>query len=130
MLRYHLAALTLKALSSNDVTRRFYREVLGNGLGARRRRRAGLDPWQVEKAQLLLDLVARHGGLRDGMRVLDLGTGWVHFYALMVRLAFDVRVTMVDVWDNRQFDACQHVFAQLAADLDRRFPLPPARREA
>jgi cyclopropane fatty-acyl-phospholipid synthase-like methyltransferase len=129
MLRYHLAAAALRSLSSSALTRRFYRDVLGNRMGARRRLQQGLEPAYVVKAGQFLDLARRHGGVRDGMRLLELGTGWMHFYAIFIRLFHDVSVTLVDVWDNRQLEALQHVFRQLDAQLDTSFELSPAERE-
>jgi cyclopropane fatty-acyl-phospholipid synthase-like methyltransferase len=117
MVRYHLAALTLKALSSTGPTRRLYRGVLGNVIGARRRAH-GLDPVYFEKAKLLIRLAREHGGLRDGMRLLELGTGWMHFYAIVLRLLYDVRITLVDVWDNRQLEALRNMLRALDRGLE------------
>ncbi len=118
MVKYHLASLALKALSLNGWTRTFYRDVLGNRFGARRRSRAGLDPYYLGKARRFLERAREHRAIDDGMHLLELGTGWMHFYALFIRLLYDVRVTLVDVWDNRQLDAFQRVSRDLDAAFD------------
>jgi len=129
MLRYQLAAAALKALSASSWSRTFYREVIGNRFGARRRLRAGLNPGYVRKAALLLDTCRRHAVLRDGMRFLEVGTGWMHFYAIVVRLVSEARGTLVDVTDNRQLDALKAFVRELDATLERALTLRPEELE-
>ncbi len=121
MVRYVLAAAALKAFSMNRFTRRLYR-ALGNRFGQRRRRRAGIDCY-VERAKSLDELCVRRRAIRDGGRVLEIGTGWVHWYSLYLRVFHRVTMTMVDVWDNRQLAAMKALFADLkehpAAGLDQ-----------
>jgi cyclopropane fatty-acyl-phospholipid synthase-like methyltransferase len=126
MLRYHLAALALKSLSTTSLTRRFYRDVLGNHFGEQRRMRVGLESYPLEKARRFLELCQEFGTVRDGMRLLELGTGWMHFYAVFIRLFYDVRVTLVDVWDNRQFAAFRRAFRKLDEVLDDALAVTPA----
>ena len=57
--------------------------------------------------------IEAHGGIRDGLRLLELGTGWVHWEALFTRLFYDVRVVLFDVWDNRQFPGFLHYASEL-----------------
>ncbi len=128
MVRYYLAAAALKSLSANTWTRRFYRDVVGNRLGARQRLQRGLGDHHIRRAQELVELSRRHGMLRDGLRMLELGSGWMHFYAIVMRMWVDVRVTLVDVWDNRQFDALQSVFAEFERRLDEVFAFTPEQR--
>lgn len=45
--------------------------------------------------------------------MLEVGTGWVHWESLVVRLFYDVSVDMTDVWDNRLFSAFQVYARQL-----------------
>lgn len=60
--------------------------------------------------------IEQHGGIRDGMTVLELGTGWVHWEALFLRIFYEVEAVLFDVWDNRQFKGfLTHVNALKAA---------------
>ena len=54
----------------------------------------------------------------------ELGTGWIHFYSLYLRLFFDFRGTLYDVWDNRQLHALKRIFSQLGAMQARRRRAP------
>ena len=123
MLRYTIAAIALKAFSSTEASRRLYRRV-GNRIGRGRR---NPDDYAVYSAARKLDFIARNGAIADGMHVLELGTGWVHFDALFTRLFYDVRVTMFDVWDCRLWAN----FCGLLDALEREIPqidvLPAAR---
>lgn len=121
MLRYYLAAAGLKAFSANSATKRMYRKV-GNHLGARRRSteiRAGY----IKRAEANLRFIESHGGIADGMHVLELGTGWVHWESLFTRAFYDVKCTLFDVWDNRQFAGFQnyalHLIQRIRVEVDR-----------
>ncbi|MFY7744445.1 MAG: hypothetical protein ACOVQY_03415 [Erythrobacter sp.] len=39
----------------------------------------------MTRADQNLAFIEQHGGIRDGMKVLELGTGWVHWEALFLR---------------------------------------------
>lgn len=50
------------------------------------------------------------------MKVLELGTGWVHWEGLFLRAFYEVEAVLFDVWDNRQFQGfLTHVHAMRAA---------------
>ncbi|HWM44759.1 MAG TPA: methyltransferase domain-containing protein [Burkholderiales bacterium] len=127
MIRYGMAALAFKTFSLNDATKQAYR-WLGNRFGAKRRQNADLDVY-VRRGNLLVELYRKHAAPRPADRVLELGTGWMHWYAVYLRLFFDVRITTLDVWDNRQFAAFKSCFSRLRARMDRE-PVPPACRAA
>lgn len=116
MLRYVLAAAALKAFSLNAATRHAYRQI-GNVIGARRRSKI-LRAGYIERADGNLRFAEKHGAIADGMRVLELGTGWVHWESLFTRLFYDVETVLFDVWDNRQFEG----FHNYAAILRERLP--------
>ena len=115
MIRYGLAALALKAFSLNGTTRKIYRSVT-NVLGQRSRHRRSLGPY-LERGALFLDLCRKYRAIDHGGAAFELGTGWLHFYSLYLRLFYDVRITMLDVWDNRQLAALKSSFARLRAHL-------------
>jgi SAM-dependent methyltransferase len=114
MLTYRAAALALKAFSLNETTKTVYRKI-GNLVGGKRR--AGrVRSHYLSRADQNLAFIEQHGGIRDGMRVLELGTGWVHWEALFLRAFYEVEATLFDVWDNRQFGGfLTHVNALRAA---------------
>lgn len=114
MLTYRATAFALKAFSINGVTKSAYR-VIGNMVGGKRRA-SGVQSHYLERADQNLAYIEQHGGISDGMRVLELGTGWVHWEALFLRAFYDVEAIVFDVWDNRQFDGfLTHVNALKAA---------------
>ena len=104
MLRYSLAALALKTFSLNSATKSLYRS-LGNKIGGKRRQQGQVDfDAYVKRGNLLVDLYRKFEDLKPTDRLLELGTGWMHWYAVYLRLAIACRITTLDVWDNRQFD--------------------------
>ena len=115
MLTYRLTAAALKAFSFNDATKMAYRQ-LGNAIAGRRRAR-GIRLGYVERADANLAFIEQHNAIADGMKLIELGTGWVHWEALFTRLFYDVEITLFDVWDNRQFGAFQTYLAALQAAL-------------
>jgi hypothetical protein len=101
MLTYRATAMALKAFSLNPATKAAYRQI-GNVVGGRRRA-GGVQPHYLARADQNLAYIEQHGAIRDGMKVLELGTGWVHWEALFLRAFYEVEATVFDVWDNRQF---------------------------
>jgi len=69
----------------------------------------------VERGDLLIDLCNKYGIVKPGDTVLEIGTGWIHWYSMYMRLHHDLRITMFDIWDNRQFHALKAAFAKLEA---------------
>ena len=131
MLKYNVAAIGLKLFSTNDMTRKAYRSI-GNQLGARRRGKA-VQSHYFKRADDNLRRIEAVGGIADGMQLVELGTGWMHWEALFTRLFYDVKVILFDVWDNRQFPGFLHYAGQLRARLStevKRDPAAIARAEA
>lgn len=114
--RYSAAAASLRAFGLTPQTRRLYR-LLGNRCGQARHGDLSAEEvlrgvwlWKAaEKAAIPLDASAR---------VLELGTGWTHFYGLFLRLLFPVQLVLFDVQDCRQFEALRSRFRRLASVLD------------
>ena len=117
MLKYRMAAAALKLFSLNAATRRSYR-MLGNVVGGRGRARA-VKPWYLARADANLAFAERHGAIADGMQVMELGTGWVHWESLFTRAFYEVEAVLFDVWDNRQFEAFRFHAAELRRHLPR-----------
>jgi predicted SAM-dependent methyltransferase len=117
-----MMATALKMFSLTPQTRRAYR-LLGNTLGQKNRIRIGLEPQYIERVHHLLKVCATYGIPQPGDRLLEIGTGWVHWEATLLALFYDVQVTLFDVWDNRNFASYQHYCHQLDVMLDHDIPL-------
>jgi hypothetical protein len=117
MIRYLAAAVALKAFSLNRLTRSVYRS-LGNRFGQKRRRRQSIDKY-IERGDLLVALARKYGVLKDGAALVELGTGWIHWFGLYLALHAEgkVSIELYDVWDNRQLDALKAAFGGLAQRL-------------
>lgn len=124
MLKYALAATALRLFSVNDFSRGAYRR-LGNIAGGKRRQRA-INPSYITRADGNLAYIEKFGAIADGMSVMELGTGWVHWEALFTRLFYDVEITLYDVWDNRQFDGFRNYARSLREQLADQVERPPA----
>lgn len=121
MIKYQLAAVALKVFSLNTATRKAYR-WLGNRVGGHARSKS-IKASYLQRAHENLRFIEDHGAIRDGMQLVELGTGWVHWESLFTRMFYDVKVILFDVWDNRQFGGFIHHAQQLrdrmAAEIDR-----------
>ena len=118
MFKYVMTAAALKAFSCTRSTRRLYR-MLGNSVGARKRVTGRMPPNYFPRMERMLAMYDRHGLLKNGGRLLELGTGWFHWEAMTTRLFYDIDAVLFDVWDNRQFGALKNFFGQLDGMLDR-----------
>jgi SAM-dependent methyltransferase len=87
------------------------------------------------RVKRMLDLVKRYQIVRNGDRIIELGTGWLHWEALTLRLFYDIEAILYDVWDNRQLGGLKNYLKQLSellkqedfrltsAELSRALPL-------
>lgn len=128
MLRYAAASAASKAFSLNATTRRAYR-VLGNIALDRIRTAGGIPQPYLDRAARLIEVCDRRRILAPGDHVLELGTGWVHWEATILRLFHDVDVTLFDVCDNRLLTTYRSWMEQLGAHLETGFDISPERRE-
>ncbi|MFC5061609.1 glycosyltransferase [Actinomycetospora atypica] len=129
MLKYGAVVAASKAFSMSPATQRAYR-ALGNVALERLRTSRSVDERYVERARALLAQVDRFDALQPGDEVLELGTGWLHWESTVLRLFHDVRITMVDVVDNRLFGTYQTWLAQLGRHLAADDTLSASRRAA
>ncbi len=122
VVRYVLTALALKVFSANGTTKALYRKI-GNTLGQQRRKNPKL-PSRLRKGNRMISLCDKYSAVKLGDTLFELGTGWIHWYAVYLRLHYDVSITMFDVWDNRQFEAFRLCFSRLRASVkaDRGYP--------
>lgn len=128
MIKYVLTGIALKAFSCCSPARGLYRKI-GNTLGQKKRRNQDISTY-IERSDVLVALLEKHGVLKDGAAMLELGTGWMHWFSLYARLHADISVDLFDVWDNRQFGALKSAFSKLEEkwrDSDNRRPEVAAR---
>jgi hypothetical protein len=87
MIKYIACAVALKAFSCGAPMRRLYR-LLGNHFGNRQRAFGLMPNYYVERVGRMLELARTHAIVKDGGRVLELGTGWLHWEAMTLCLFF------------------------------------------
>lgn len=126
MLRYAMTTAALKTFSLSPQTKHAYR-LLGNRFGQSRRMHTAMSEKAIERAQRIIAVTDRYQVIHPGDRLLEIGTGWVHWESLILALFNDVRVTLLDVWDNRQLGAFKRYVGELGAVIPERFNLDPAR---
>jgi predicted SAM-dependent methyltransferase len=124
MLRYLMTAGALKVFSATPQTKSLYR-YLGNRYGARRRVNAGLPKHYIHRPRYLIERVRTHHAIQPGDRLLELGTGWMPWESTILRLLYDVEITLFDTWDNRQFSAMHQYFKEFGPLIDDVIPLDP-----
>lgn len=117
MVKYVLAATALKLFSINGATQAAYRKM-SNVVGQRMRKDQNLNAY-VERGDLLVSLCRKYGVMQDANCVLDLGTGWMHWYGIYTRLHAALHVDCFDIWDNRQFRALTDAFANLRVQWEK-----------
>jgi SAM-dependent methyltransferase len=124
MVKYWTIALLLKGFSCASPVRGLYRQ-LGNRVGGRRRETGVMPDYYIDRLKRMLRLAKEHGIVRDGDRILELGTGWLHWEALTLRLFYDIEAVLYDVWDNRQLGGLKNYVQQLSTRLNTDFALSP-----
>jgi SAM-dependent methyltransferase len=104
-MRYMLAAAALKLASENKHTRSVYEWLSSTRNGPRKA--------FIDQGQWILDRLPS-----TPARILDLGTGWAHAYALYPALTRDDEIYCFDVRDCRRFESfkgtIENVHRQLA----------------
>src|SRR5438552_83193 len=128
MIKYTLTAAALKMFSLSPQTKRVYR-FLGNTAGQRARIHLGLEQHYVDRVRRILELCEKHHAVRDGDKLLEIGTGWVHWESTIIRLFYDVEITLFDEWDNRNLDAYKHYCRKLEEIIDEELDLQLPRRQ-
>ncbi|MFP4015252.1 MAG: methyltransferase domain-containing protein [Chitinispirillaceae bacterium] len=116
MIKYYLTGSVLKLFSCCAASRAIYR-CIGNAVGARKRKKGRIPQYYINRVKQLLEDNRKFGFLRDGAKVLELGTGWLHWEAIAARLFYDIEATLFDVWDNRQLSGMKHYVSQLQMHL-------------
>jgi 2-polyprenyl-3-methyl-5-hydroxy-6-metoxy-1,4-benzoquinol methylase len=118
MVKYFLTASILKAFSATPGTRALYRRI-GNVVGARGRAHGTMPPYYAAGVRRMLELTDKHSLFKDGQRILEVGTGWMHWEALTMALFYDIEAVLFDVWDNRQMIALKNYISQFAEIIEQ-----------
>jgi SAM-dependent methyltransferase len=79
--------------------------------------------YYAQRVKRMLRLQRQYGIVERGDLMMELGTGWMHWDALIWRLFYDVKAVLFDVWDNRQIGRLKNYVRQLRAMLDDGFDL-------
>ncbi|HEV2328711.1 MAG TPA: methyltransferase domain-containing protein [Verrucomicrobiae bacterium] len=125
MVKYILVGGALKVLSQGAPLRKLYRAV-GNVAGGKQRAGNRMPATYLDRIKWKVDLCQRFNILKNGDTILELGTGWVHWEALTLRLFYDISAVLYDVWDNRQLSALKSYIKQLDLAFDAGYTVPHA----
>jgi SAM-dependent methyltransferase len=79
--------------------------------------------YYADRLKRMLRLARQYDIVRDGDRILELGTGWLHWEAITLRLFFEINAVLFDVWDNRQLGGMKNYLRQLSPMLNDGFGL-------
>lgn len=127
MYRYYLTGLTLKLFSCCGFSKSVYR-IIGNRIGAKKRTDGLLPYYYVVRVKRLVDSISKYKFLDNGGKILEMGTGWMHWEALTARLFFDFEATLFDVWDNRQLSGLKNFLRQIEPVIEE-FNVSAGKRE-
>jgi SAM-dependent methyltransferase len=128
ILRYAVVVAASRFFSLSPQTVKLYR-MLGNRLLERERVGEGLPTRYIERAARLMQECRRHQAILRGGQVLELGTGWLHWEAMIIRLLYDVELTLFDVWDNRLWGGYKTYVAELDKQIDQALDLSEVESE-
>ena len=117
-MHYRLAAIGLNLFSMNRWTKMAYRAI-GTAKNNRRSRTETIEEDYIVRAKSFLDILRQHNILHDGMDLMELGTGWVHWESMVLRNEIVGQTLLYDVWDNRSHGRFQ-AYARQMADRDIR----------
>jgi len=92
---------------------------LGNTMGSKKRVVGPMPSFYLDRINRMLRLAKSYGVPKNGDRLIELGTGWLHWEAITTRLFFDVNGILFDVWDNRQINGLKNYLEQLNHSLDK-----------
>lgn len=109
MIKYNSAALCLKAFSSCEFTKMIYRKI-GNNYFSKKKIQSTIPRHYIERIMRMINLNKKYNLIKDGDSIIELGTGWVHWEAFSLRLFFNIKGTLFDVWDNRQMNVMKNYF--------------------
>lgn len=127
MIKYYATAAALRAASCCGPARLAYRAV-GNVWGGRNRSKGTMPDYYLRRVERNL-ANNRLFALAPDDYVLELGTGWMHWEAITLRLFHTFKAVLYDVWDNRQLSGLKNYLRQLDKALEDPRYLPGVKRD-
>ena len=67
---------------------------LGNTLGGKRRCKEAVPSYYPDRLKRMLRLAMEYDIVHDGDRILELGTGWLHWEAIKLRLLVKIEALL------------------------------------
>jgi hypothetical protein len=110
---YQTTSSILRALSYSKGTRTLYRH-LGNIKNSTVEKRKPIKKKYPINARILFNTMKKFNIGNNNMSVLEMGTGWVHWDALIIRNIMKCNISIYDVWDNRSFNLFMNYCRQLS----------------
>lgn len=117
MFKYNfIYPILYKLFDTNSLTRKSYR-YLGNKIGERTKTNLGLTKNYLSQGRKINFLFHKYCKVEENDNLLELGTGWLHWYATFFRIFNNVKIDLFDVWDNRKINTFKKVMKQLTFEL-------------
>lgn len=114
IMKYKMKAKLFQIFSHNELNIWIYR-WLGNILSKYIKNNLDISSW-VKRSKLLLQLITKYNILQRNDLVFEHGSGWLHWYGIFIRLNYNVKITLFDIWDNRQFKILKKAFLKFKKD--------------
>jgi hypothetical protein len=110
-LQYLLLANTFKLIGSNMPLKRLYR-LVGN---RKKRNHISVSDVEVSRGLWLIINILRYQQENNlqKLSILEIGTGWTHFYGIFVKIFINCELVLFDVVDNRNFESIKSRCANL-----------------
>ncbi|MBI4722003.1 MAG: class I SAM-dependent methyltransferase [Candidatus Stahlbacteria bacterium] len=125
MVKYLVVAGILKLFSSCSMMKNLYR-FLGNTMGAKLRSKEGLPVSYMKRVCEFLPLLRKYVSNSEGARFLEIGTGWIHWESIFIRLFYPTNIVLFDICDNRQLGALKQYFTEFSNLIDKNIAMSPS----
>ena len=119
MLKYILSAIILNFFSINSFTKRVYRHI-GNLIGGPLRVKNRYIRSHVRRSELFREFAEKNKMGQSKNKMLEIGTGWVHWHSLYHKIFYDDEIYMLDIWDCRHLIDTKVLFATLRNEFKRK----------
>lgn len=117
MFKYNFVfPILYKLFDTNSLSRKSYR-YLGNKIGESKKTNLGLTKNYLSQGRKINYILNKYCNIKENDNLLELGTGWLHWYATFIRLFNNVKIDLYDVWDNRKIKTFKEVMKQLTNEL-------------
>ena len=128
MIKLLMEAGVYKFFSISPQMEKVYR-ILGNKIGKRKRLKPGIPTFYYDRIKRYLNLQEKYNIIHEGDKILEVGTGWLHWDSIAIRLFFNVEATLFDLCDNRQLQPLKQKFSELTEQIDNEINIEPSKHE-